>query len=381
MKNIVKHYAGNIPPVAGIVLLAMSAGFGLAGCESTAYYWQASSGHLGLMNRRQSVGDILDSDSLEQTERAQLEQAVAIRDYAAAELALPVGGSYRHLVRLESNYVTWNVFAAGPLSMEPVQWCFPVAGCVSYRGYFKQGAAEEFAAKMQQKGLDVIVGGATAYSTLGWFKDPLLSTFLRYDDTRLASLLFHELAHQVVYVKGDTSFNESFASAVEELAVEQWLRDSGRAEDLQQWSRHSAWVDTFARWLLMHREALQLIYQSNLADAQKRDQKQDYFASIVSSYAGFRDSHAGDHSYDAWMRRPLNNASLLSIGSYNDWVGAFKQLFSENGCRWPDFYTAAQRLGERDSGERIASLEKLQRGREVALCVSQPARGESANET
>lgn len=340
----------------------------LAGCESAAFYWQAGSGHLKLMQQREPIDDLLQDESLDPQQRARLEQAVAIRDYAEQSLALPVEGSYHHLVELEGNYVTWNVFAAQPLAMEAEQWCFPVAGCVTYRGYFKAEAAQAFAQGQRDKGLDVHLGGATAYSTLGWFNDPLLSSFLRYDDARLAALLFHELAHQVVYIKDDTAFNESFASAVEELGLRQWLADAGRQQDLAAWARHDAWVEAFTRWLVLHREALADIYASEASEAEQLALKQAYFASMKEDYPAFRDSHQGNGSFDAWMERPLNNASLLSIGSYNDWVGAFKQLFDNCGGDWPAFYEAAAALGDQAPDVRTASLTALQQREQVAVC-------------
>jgi predicted aminopeptidase len=332
----------------------------LPGCESLGYYWQASSGHLALLGRKQAVADMLQQDDLSPQLRQQLVQVVAIRDYAASELALPVAGNYQHLVQLDSNYVTWNVVAAPPLSMELERWCFWVAGCVSYRGYFDQHAAQEYAAALQADGYDTSVGGVTAYSTLGWFNDPLLSSFLRYDDMRLAALLFHELAHQVVYVKNDTSFNESFASAVEELAVAQWLHAQGREEDLSLWKARSAWDETFIAWLLQHRDALDELYQSNIGDAQKLAQKQALIAAMQVEYPEFRQRNGGDHRYDRWMQQPINNARLLSIGSYTDWLAGFKHLFQAMGCDWPAFYQAVESLAAREAVQRTEELQAMQ---------------------
>lgn len=365
--GIVIHSRGNSPQRA-LLWVGLVVCICLAGCESAAFYWQAGSGHLKLMQQRESIDALLADGELDPQQRARLEQAVAIRDYAEQSLGLPVEGSYHHLVELEDRYVTWNVHAAQPLAMEAVQWCFPVAGCVTYRGYFKPDAAEAFAERQRAEGLDVHLGGATAYSTLGWFNDPLLSSFLRYDDARLAALLFHELAHQVVYVKDDTAFNESFASAVEELGLRQWLADEGRQEELAAWVRHDAWVETFTGWLVEHREALQAIYASDADEAEKLARKEAYFAAMKADYPAFRDSNQGNGGFDAWMDRPLNNASLLSIGSYNDWVGAFKQLFEECGGNWQAFYQAAEALGEQAPELRTASLEALQQQEQVATC-------------
>jgi predicted aminopeptidase len=174
-----------------------------------------------------------------------------------------------------------------------------------------------------------------------------------------------------VYVKGDTTFNESFASAVEELAVAQWLRDAGREDQLAAWEGHNRWVETFTRWLLLHRGKLQQIYDSRGSEDEKRAQKQEAITSMQASYGAFREANDGDSGFDAWMRQPLNNASLLSIGSYNDWLGAFKQLFRQQGCRWPEFYGAAERLAAQQPDRRRQALEELQLG-QGGTCINLP---------
>lgn len=375
MTRIVNQLVTNSFVAMVLVLLALS----MPGCESLGYYWQAGTGHLGLMRQRQSVEQLLEEADLDPQQRQKLEQVVRIRAYADSELQLPVKGHYQHLVQLESRYVTWNVVAAEALAMESVQWCFPVAGCVTYRGYFDEAAAQQFAEKLRRQGYDVAVQGASAYSTLGWFKDPLLSSFLRYDDARMAALLFHELAHQVLYIKGDTRFNESFASAVEELALQQWLRDTDNEPALVAWSRHNNWVERFAQWLAMHRDGLQAIYQSELDDDLRLGLKQAYIAEMKRSYPAFRDSQGGDHSLDAWMQRPLNNATLLSMGSYNDWVVAFKNLFRQQACQWPEFYRAAQKLAGEKEEDRLALLQELQSATVAMICNSESAEFEHAS--
>lgn len=357
MLHIVNQRSVNILIAAVLALLAALC---LCGCESVGYYWQASSGHLSLLSRKQPVTAVLQDPSLTQTHRIRLQQAVAIRDYAEDSLALPVGNNYRHLVQLDGDYVSWNVMAAGALSLEPMQWCFPVAGCVRYRGYFERQDAEDFAAGLERNNYDVYVGPVAAYSTLGWFDDPLYSSFLNYDEVRLAALLFHELAHQVVYVKDDSSFNESFASAVEALAVTQWLGDAGRNSELQAWSAHKQWVAVFTHWLAGQREALQQVYQADTSDSEKLAAKRAIIDAMRQSYPELRRQHHGDNSYDRWMQRPLNNAQLLSIANYNDWLGAFTVLFVEQDCHWQSFYQAARALAEQTPELRQGMLQQLQ---------------------
>ncbi len=359
MRRIVKQRHANILMSAGLGALVLLC---LGGCESIAYYWQAGSGHLALLSRKQPVEAALQGPGLTQQQRARLLQAVDIRDYAERVLGLPVGDNYHHLVQLQGDYVSWNVMAAGALSLDPVQWCFPVAGCVRYRGYFKRQQAEEFAARLRRENYDVYVGPVAAYSTLGWFDDPLYSSFLDYEEVRLAGLLFHELAHQVVYVRDDTSFNESFASAVESLAVAQWLRDAGRGDELQAWTDHKRWVAVFAAWLAEQREVLQRVYLSDASDDDKLAQKQAVFDAMRWAYPELRQQHNGDNSYDGWMQQPLNNARLLSMGNYNDWLVAFKVLYARQECDWPAFYEAVRQLAMEPAELRSSSLQRLQRG-------------------
>ena len=357
MSRIVKQPRSNIllPLVPGALALMC-----LGGCESIGYYWQASSGHLALLGRRQPIETVLQDPALDEQQRTRLQQVLAIRRYAEAELALPVGNNYRHLVQLDSDYVSWNVMAAGTLSLEPLQWCFPVAGCVRYRGYFKREQAQAFAERLARENYDVYLGPVAAYSTLGWFDDPLYSSLLNYHEVRLAGLLFHELAHQVVYVKDDTSFNESFASAVETLAVAQWLGDTGRSDESQAWASHKRWVGVFVAWLARQRGMLQQIYQSDASDAEKLAQKQAVFDAMVREYPELRRRHNGDNSYDRWMQGPLNNARLLSIASYNDWLAAFETLYRRQGCDWPNFYRAASELAAQPVEHRSRLLQQLE---------------------
>lgn len=350
----------------------------LPGCASLGYYWQAGMGHLGLMRQRVGVDAMLTSDRTDPAVRRDLEQAVAIRDYAAGALQLPVGGSYRHWVEVAGDAVTWNVFAAEPLSLQALRWCFPVAGCVAYRGYFDRANAEGFADRLAAKGYDVYVGGATAYSTLGWFDDPLLSTFFGYGEVQLAALLFHELAHRVVYVKGDTAFNESFASAVELLGVEQWLRDSGRVDELARYMQWRQDFDAFIAWLLQQRQALDALYRSGLDEASLRSAKQRFFEALwTESYPGFRAARGNRGDFDRWSRGDWNNARLLSVASYNDHVPALRHSFEQQGCDWPAFYGAARALARLPRDARQAELARLREAR-PAPCAQGAAVATSA---
>ncbi|WP_313365307.1 aminopeptidase, partial [Pseudomonas sp.] len=254
-------------------------------------------------------------------------------------------------------YVVWNVFATPELSLQPVTHCFPIAGCVAYRGYYRQGAARGAAALMRQQGLDVYVSGVEAYSTLGWFDDPILSSMVGWGDERLATLIFHELAHQQFYVQDDTEFNESFATFVEQEGTRQWRAARGLALVGEHQSQQS---EQFTRLVLASRERLQAIYAGPLDDAHKRAAKQAEFERLRSEYKQLRDSQwNGDKRYDAWIYAPLSNAKLLPFGLYDQWVPAFAALFREVGGDWARFYERVEQLGRLQVAQRKAQLQRL----------------------
>jgi len=225
---------------------------GVAGCTSVSYYAQSLEGHVNIMTARRDVAKLIDDPSTPETLRARMASARAIRNFAVDELALPDNNSYRSYVDVGREAVTWAVFAAPEFSLTPHEWCFPVYGCVPYRGYFSKKSAIEFAVELQRQGLDVHVTGITAYSTLGWSSDPLLSTMLTQGDTYLAEVVFHELAHQRVYINGDAEFNEAFAVAVETTGVRKWLRAAGDTAGLRRYEPTESAAPSFSRWCRRH---------------------------------------------------------------------------------------------------------------------------------
>ncbi|CAM3632027.1 Aminopeptidase [Pseudomonas reidholzensis] len=329
----------------------------LSGCSSLGYYGQLAEGQWQLLRARQPVERLLQDPATEPTLRQRLLHAEQARVFASQQLQLPDNRSYRVYADLGRPYVVWNVFATPELSLQPITHCFPVAGCVAYRGYYQQGAARGAAAVMRQDGMDVYVGGVEAYSTLGWFDDPLLSSMVGWGDERLASLIFHELAHQRFYVKDDTEFNESFATFVEHEGTRQWrvARGLPAIEDSAQRQR-----EQFIRLVLDSRERLQRIYAGALDDAGKRAAKKAEFERLRLAYRQLRDSEwAGDKRYDAWMYAPMNNAKLLPFGLYDQWVPAFAALFAEVGGDWARFYQRVEELGGMPVEQRKAVLGKL----------------------
>ncbi len=250
----------------------------------------------------------------------------AARVFAHTRMALPDNGSYRDYVELERDYVVWNVFAAGALSLDPQQSCFVIVGCLSYRGYFSRQAAQAHADRLRAAGYDVYVGGVSAYSTLGWFDDPVLSTILAYDDLRLVEILFHELAHQQLYVKNDTTFNESFAVAIAGAGLEAWLAADGRSPTAALEAQRR---ETELMALLMDtRAALERLYASAVPSAEKHAGKARLFAELDTAYTSLKATWGGNDEYDRWMAEPWNNAKISSIATYNDYVPAFRALLA-----------------------------------------------------
>jgi predicted aminopeptidase len=305
----------------------------LPGCETLSYYAQAVGGHLGVMARAQPVASVIADPATPGTLRERLELARSIRDYATRELALPDNGSYRSYADLGRPYVVWNVVAAPEFSLEPVESCFPVTGCVPYRGFFAREDAETHAARLRSAGNDVNVRGVPAYSTLGRFDDPLLSTFIRYPDAELARLIFHELAHQRLYVKGDATFNESFAVAVERVGVQRWLAATGRGALLQRFLDGQKVSAGFLANLAQTRARLDALYREKLAPEAMRERKRAEYAALKKAM----------ETYPRFKEMEANNALLASFTTYTQLVPEFESLLKENNGNLEAFYAQVER--------------------------------------
>lgn len=336
-------------PVLALVLLN--------GCTSMSYYGQLAEGQWELLRARTSVASLVEDPGTDSRLRERLLHAEQARAFASAQLQLPDNRSYRVYADLGRPFVVWNVFATPALSLDPQTHCFPIAGCVAYRGYYRQGDARGAAALLRQQGLDVYVGGVEAYSTLGWFDDPILAAMLEWGDERLASLIFHELAHQRYYVQDDTEFNESFATFVEQEGARQWRDARGLPPPTDASLRQR---DQFIRLVLASRERLKAIYAAALDEAGKREAKQAEFERLRREYRQLRSSEwGGDGRYDAWINAPLNNAKLLPFGLYDQWVPAFAALFARVERDWARFYKEVERLGGLPVAQRRAELREL----------------------
>jgi predicted aminopeptidase len=338
----------------GLMLLLLS------GCSSVGYYSQLAVGQVQLLQAREPVSKVIADPSRPQVLRDHLAQSQKARTFATEHLHLPDNQSYRLYADIGRPYVVWNVFATTEFSLSAQTHCFPIAGCVAYRGYYNQGAARGEAALLRQRGMDVSVSGVEAYSTLGWFNDPILNSMLHWGDERLATLIFHELAHQRFYVKDDTEFNESYANFVEQEGTRQWRAARGLAPDSLSASKQR---DQFIQLVLDARQRLETLYAQPLTADAMRAGKAAQFERLRSEYRHMRDSQwGGDKRYDAWINQPLNNARLLPFGLYDRWVPAFAALFAQEGGDWVRFYAAVERMGGLPVEQRRAALRQLAGG-------------------
>jgi predicted aminopeptidase len=323
------------------------------GCAAP-YYWQAIGGQLELFRKREPIEEVIADPAIDSKLKTTLARVDTMRRFAVDELLLPSNDSYTTYVALDRPYVVWNVVATGEFSVTPRRWCFPFAGCVAYRGYFDKAVAERFAAKLAEDGLDTYSGGSTAYSTLGYFDDPVLSTMVAGGDQYVASLLFHELAHQRLYVKSDSEFSEAFAMVVEELGTERWLAVHGTPAELDRYRKRRHRREQFGELISAQQARLRALYASGAAPEQLRADKQRAFETLRREYEALKTTWAGNTDYDAWFAQPLNNAALASVATYTRWLPAMRARLDEVGLR--AFYADAAAIAELDPVQRAERL-------------------------
>ena len=343
-------------------LATIAAAMLLSGCQAVEYYWQGAAGQVDLLAHARPISEVVATTS-DPALKDRLERAQAIRAYASRELALPDNRSYTRYTDVGRPFVVWNVFAAPELSLVPKQWCFPVTGCVAYRGYFAEADARAEATRLAADGLDVHTSGVPAYSTLGYFDDPVLSTFIRYREVDLARLIFHELAHQIVYAKDDTSFNESFAVSVEEEGLRRWLEsqqgEPGAAKLAADALRTQRLRGEFRELVSTTRNRLQKIYASDAPDDVKRAQKAQAFAEMRARYAPIKAEWGGAPIFDRWFAGGANNAGIVAAGLYADRVAEFAALLAQEGGDLSRFYARVRDLAAMPKDERDRILAAL----------------------
>lgn len=328
-----------------------------SGCSSVRFYTQSLRGGLEVLLKRQPIEGLVADPTTPSTVRRGLSTALSARAFASRELHLPENDSYRSYSDLGRPYALWNVVAAPELSIRPVEWCFPFAGCVTYRGYFSRRRAEAFARDLKRRGLDVRVSPVTAYSTLGWFADPVLNTFVELPAPRLAALVFHELAHQRLYLPGDTTFNESFATVVELAGVERWLAEHGDSGQAAAHRRGKELEGRFVDLVLDHRRRLEEIYAADRTEAWKRWHKRRILGELRAAHRSLVREDPAWAIYEPWFSRPLNNADLAAVGAYHRYQEGLQRLLAECRNDLSCFYAAAEKLADASPEERERVLQ------------------------
>ena len=333
------------------VLLVICVLVTLNACSSIAYYGQSVIGHNKIMWARKPIEKVL--ETAEPALKKQLLTAQEIRQFAVDALALPDNKSYSSYVDLDRDYPVWAVVAAEEFSLDAKAWCYPVIGCASYRGYFSEQAALDYAAKITEKGYETSVGGAIAYSTLGWFSDPLLPSMMRYGDADLAENIFHELAHQVLYIKDNSAFNEAFASVVGEQGALLWL-DKNRSDLADDYKQRLHLYNKFVALLNDTKDRLADVYIEEIPDSGKREQKERIISQLKQDYQNLKNNEWGGQGYfDGWFEKPINNARLASVSTYRDQMPNLLALLVNCGHDFGQYFKVLKEVSERVLSDQI----------------------------
>mgnify|MGYP001179106031 CR=1 FL=1 len=328
----------------------------MSGCQSSHYYTQAILGQVELFRNSKPIEKVLQQNAVDDETKFQLKKILKIRNFATRELGLKNNKSYLYYSDIKRKYVVWNVFVTPALSLDAEQWCFPFAGCVTYRGYFKRNEAKIFLEKKKTEGMDVFLSGVSAYSTLGWFSDPVLNTFVNYSDIDLVRLVFHELAHQIVYVKDDTTFNESFAVCIENEGVKRWLSANGSQVDRAVWEEHLLSKKNFFEILEQKKDELTFLYKSDMTESIKLREKAIMFNQLKAEYNTFRQTWPRENRYDWLFSQTLNNAVLVAIANYSEYVPFFTNLLDKKKD-FPSFFDEVITLAEQPFNKRKIIME------------------------
>jgi predicted aminopeptidase len=353
-----------------LLLMAVGAVALVAGCETCSFYRQAIVGQYRIVAARRPIDKVLADPQTSTNLSQKLRLVLRLREFAEKDLKLPANGHYLRYADVGRRYVVWNVHAAPPFSLEAKTWWYPFVGSLEYRGYFAEKDARRYGGKLEHKGLDVYVEGVEAYSTLGWFRDPVLNTFIHHDEAELAETIFHELAHQKVFVGGDTDFDEAFATAVGQEATRCWLLASGDTNALESYGARQRREVQFVQLVTMSRQKLEAVFTNSPCSEKSRQlaplsppacqqAKQQITAQLRRDYGALKALWGGFAGYDPWFEQPLNNAQLNTIATYYDWVPAFQRLLRDSGDDLERFYAAVKALAKRPKKERARRLTEL----------------------
>lgn len=321
-------------------------------CLSGCYYLQAAQGQMSLLAKREPIAKVIAKPDTDAKLRSRLEYVQAARAFASTQLGLPDNRSYTGYVDLKRRFVTWSVFATPEFSVEPKRWCFPIAGCVVYRGYFSEATAQRYALRLRARGYDALVSGIPAYSTLGHFNDPVLSSMLSWSDAQVAATLFHELAHQLIYVQDDSAFNEAFATVVAEAGLKRWLMAQNQPADWQRWQLQEQRATQFYELLLRTRDRLRDWYASGASASELLNGKQQRLGELKFEYTQLKQSWRGYAGYDAWFDRALSNADFIAIATYERCVPGFERVLMQVDNDLPRFYDEVKKLARQDRPAR-----------------------------
>lgn len=343
-------------PVSRVFTALILAVF-LVGCDSIGYYSQAASGQIELMRARQPIDALINDPNTAPELRERLALVLELREFAASSLALPVDGQYASYADLQREAVVWNVFAAPELSLQSKTWCYPIAGCAAYRGYFRREAAQDYASTLEAEGYETYVGGVAAYSTLGWVDDPVLNTFINRTEAQLADLIFHELAHKQLYIPGDTQFNESFATTVAIEGVKRWMLQRDDVDAFQQYLQEKARQDEFINLIVSYREQLDELYRSGIPDGEKRQAKMETVFRLREAFVAMQEGWGNQEAYSAWMAGTVNNAKLNSVALYFDLVPALQSLLGASDYDLAAFYARCEALDGLSPEQRREQLQ------------------------
>lgn len=348
--------------ISGCNVLIISLVIGLltlSGCSELRYYQQAWQGQWQLIKHRKPVTNVISNEKTSPQLKQQLQLAQQLTQFASINLKLPVNGNFQSYTNTQRPFVVWNVFAAPQFSTQPYQWCYPWVGCLSYRGYFAEVAAQQEAEQLKKSGYDTYVAGIKAYSTLGWFDDPLLNTFIYFPEVELANLIFHELTHRWLYVQDDVDFNESLATTIAIIGVEKWFAKR-QPKAVTQLKQRYQFDLAFSQWLLSYRNQLKQLYQQPLKRSVMESKKQQLFTDLQTEYKQKRQQQwQAWPNYDHWIGDQLNNAKLATVATYYRWVPALLTLYAQHQGNLDHFLNACQQLANQSIEVRQTKLSAL----------------------